>query len=332
LVSTQSIQKNNPISLTTAPTTVVFSMGDPHGIGPEVLLKSLSACGDQINPIIFGSRNYLESLAEFLNISIKISDDSIIEVGEYPFPPRWGEVSSDAGVMALQSLKQATRFCRDNTLPLLVTAPVCKESLVLAGFEYPGQTEFLGHILECPEKATMAFFSNKFHILLITVHIPLKNVFRELTIEKIVSKGILFWKALRCLDLDKPRIAVCGLNPHASESGLFGDEEAKIIQPAVDKLNQRCGERTFTGPLPSDTVFFRINRGEFDGAVALYHDQGLIPLKMVGFDSGVNTTLGLPLVRTSPDHGTGFDIAGTGQASPSSMLAAIEWGIKLSTP
>jgi 4-hydroxythreonine-4-phosphate dehydrogenase len=304
-------------------------MGDPQGIGPEVLLKALSGYQQQINPIIFGARDYLNSLAEFLEIPIDFSRVTIKEVGEFPFPPKWGEISRAAGKMALSSLEQSIIYCNKEKLPVLTTAPVCKESLVLAGFNHPGQTEFLGQLLGCPEKATMAFFSNHFHVLLITVHIPFKEIFTRLTKEQIVFKGIQFWEALRHLGIKNPRIAVCGLNPHASESGLFGNEEASIVEPSVEQLNQHCSEGTFTGPLPADIVFFRVNRGEFDGAVALYHDQGLIPLKMIGFDTAVNATLGLPIVRTSPDHGTGFDIAGTRKANPSSMLAAIDWGLRL---
>jgi len=253
-----------------------------------------------------------------------------MEVGEFRFPPKWGKVDRDAGDLALKSLEQAAKYCQNHALPLLVTAPVCKESLVLAGFQYPGQTEFLGHLLGCPEKATMAFFSDQFHLVLVTVHIPFRSVPQELTTEKVISKGYQFWEALKAIGIIHPRIAVCGLNPHASESGIFGDEEKRILSPAIDILNQQCSKNTFTGPLPADTVFFRVNRGDFDGVIALYHDQGLIPLKMIGFENAVNTTLGLPFIRISPDHGTGFDIAGRDMADHNSMMAAMRWGLKLS--
>jgi 4-hydroxythreonine-4-phosphate dehydrogenase len=305
-------------------------MGDPNGIGPEVLLKTLADWKGELNPIIFGAPAFLKSLIERLNLSLALPDHCFMEVGEFQFPPKWGKVNRDAGDLALKSLELAAKYCQNHALPLLVTAPVCKESLVLAGFQYPGQTEFLGHLLGCPEKATMAFFSDLFHLVLVTVHIPFRSVPEELTTEKVISKGIQFWEALKAIGIIHPRIAVCGLNPHASESGIFGDEEKRILSPAIDILNQKCSSNTFTGPLPADTVFFRARRGDFDGVIALYHDQGLIPLKMVGFENAVNTTLGLPFIRISPDHGTGFDIAGRNMADHSSMMAAMRWGLKLS--
>jgi len=273
--------------------------------------------------------DYLKKLSQSLDIPVAFDRMEIHPIGEFPFPPAWGEVSTEAGKTALRSLEEAVAYCRSRPGSLLVTAPVCKESLTPAGFRHPGQTEFLGDRLGCSEKATMAFFSDRFHLLLITSHIPLRQVPGALTVEGIVSRGIRFRKALSSLGLTSPRIAVCGLNPHASESGMFGDEERTVVEPAVGRLNEYFGDQAFQGPFPPDTVFYRLCRMEFDAVVALYHDQGLIPLKMLAFDQAVNVTLGLPIIRTSPDHGTGFDIAGTGKADPSSMKAAIRWGLKM---
>jgi 4-hydroxythreonine-4-phosphate dehydrogenase len=198
----------------------------------------------------------------------------------------------------------------------------------MAGFDHPGQTEYVGSFFGHSDPA-MAFFSERLNVLLVTVHIGLKEVFEELTMERMVAKSKLFCLALKKLGTAHPHIAFCGLNPHASENGLFGDEEEDLIAPALAKLNGDLGRGTFLGPYPADTIFLKALNGEFDGVVAHYHDQGLIPLKLVAFDSAVNTTLGLPVVRVSPDHGTAFDIAGKGIADPGSMMAAIRCGIAL---
>jgi 4-hydroxythreonine-4-phosphate dehydrogenase len=175
----------------------------------------------------------------------------------------------------------------------------------------------------------MSFFSETLKVLLVTTHIPLRDVSKELKPETIVHKSRLFRDAIRSITNSEPRIAVCGLNPHASEDGLFGNEERAVITPAIEQLNAASKGEVFFGPLPSDSVFWRALRGEFDGIVALFHDQGLIPLKMAAFDTAVNVTLGLPIIRCSPDHGTAFDIAGQGVANPSSMISTINWGQRL---
>jgi 4-hydroxythreonine-4-phosphate dehydrogenase len=307
-------------------------MGDPHGIGPEVLLKSLQHLlpGRSIKPIIFGAEDYLSELYTSLKLNFDWKDVTLFDVGSFPYPPSWGLVDADSGRSALNSLRSAILYCRDQRHALLVTAPVSKEALHLAGFSDPGQTEYVGSFFG-PSDPTMVFLSEPLKILLVTVHTSLRNVFQELTIERIVAKCNLFLQALVKLGIEQPRIAVCGLNPHASEKGLFGAEEAEVIIPAMRQLERTVGSGSFWGPYPADTVFARAAGGEFDGVVAHYHDQGLIPLKMVAFDSAVNTTLGLPIIRTSPDHGTAFEIAGKGIADPGSMIAAVEWGIRLTS-
>ena len=175
----------------------------------------------------------------------------------------------------------------------------------------------------------MAFFSEPLRVVLATVHLALRDVFSHLSGDSLVYKAGLFYETLRQLGIESPRLAVCALNPHASEEGLFGHEEAAIIRPAVRRLKKRYGSRAVSGPHPADTLFRQAAQGDYDGVVALYHDQALIPLKLLAFESAINTTLGLPLVRTSPDHGTAFDIAGQGRANCSSMVSAIRWGIRL---
>jgi 4-hydroxythreonine-4-phosphate dehydrogenase len=311
------------------PPTAVFSSGDPNGIGPEVLLKCLDTLDlSLVNPVVFGPGDYLMALYHDLGLSFDWRQVRLVSAGEYSYPPRWGELDREAGTIALESLKKAILFCRQEGVRLLVTAPVNKEALHDAGFEFPGQTEYVASFFDC-DHPTMSFFSDKLKVMLATTHIPLCQVSEALNTEILVHKCQLFRDALRQLDSDEPRIAVCGLNPHASEGGLFGSEEELLIGPAVQQLNQVLKREVFFGPLPADSLFWRAVQGEFHGVVALFHDQGLIPLKLVAFDSAVNVTLGLPIVRCSPDHGTAFDIAGQAVADPGSMLGAVKWGLRL---
>jgi len=308
-------------------------MGDPHGVGPEVLLKTLQRLLQKktFTPIVFGAEEYLHKLYTALGLDFDWRKVEVVSVTACPFPPQWGEVGESSGQIALVSLRSARLHCRDQNCPLLVTAPVSKEALHLAGFSNPGQTEYVGSFFEASDP-TMIFLSERLKVVLVTVHIALKNVFRELTVERIVAKATLFHSALKRLGIARPNLAVCGLNPHSSEGGLFGDEESRLIIPAMKQLEDFYGSGVFHGPFPPDTVFANALDGGFDGVIAHYHDQGLIPFKLIAFDSGVNTTLGLPIVRTSPDHGTAFDIAGKGVADASSMIAAVEWGLRLCQP
>lgn len=309
---------------------VVLSMGDPHGIGPEVLLKALAqaAVREAVRPVIFGARDYLCALRRDLGLASCLDESEVHEAGEYPYPPRWGTVEASAGAFAIACLRGAVEYCRTCRLPLLVTAPIHKKASRLSGFSFPGQTEFIASCFEGSDPA-MAFFSDRLHVLLITAHIPLREVPSALDVEQLVGKTSRFYGALKKTGISSPRLALCGLNPHASEDGLFGDEEERVLLPALQRLREKYGAQAVAGPFSPDVIFQRALKKEFDGIIALYHDQGLIPLKLVAFDSAVNVTLGLPLVRTSPDHGTAFDIAGRGTADPGSMMAAISWGVRL---
>lgn len=308
---------------------IVFTTGDPNGIGPEVTLKAIKTILEKTpcHPIVTGNRVYLEKLTRDIGLSLPWDQLEIVETAEKEFTPNWGRVSEEAGSLAWKSLRAGVQICRERQLPLLVTAPVNKESLRLAGFRFPGQTEFLAETFQA-EHYCMAFFSDFFHLLLATIHIPLSQVPRELNSLDLYQKCQLFWGALKKLE-SSPRVAVCGLNPHASEQGMFGTEEEKIIVPVIKKLQESLGSESFAGPFPPDTIFNHAASGRYSGVVAMYHDQGLIPLKLLAFDKAVNTTLGLPLVRTSPDHGTAFDIAGRFEARPDSMIEAIRWGMRL---
>jgi len=308
---------------------IVFSTGDPNGIGPEITLKSLSLLHRKTHfrPILAGNEHYLRELDRELGTNLPWQEMEIINVGGKQFSPSWGKVAENSGKIAFDALNQAVETCRNRGLPLLVTAPVNKMALRLAGFSFPGQTEYLASSF-AKRRVCMAFLSNTFHLLLATIHMPLSKVPASLNSSDLYHDCCLFQEALGRI-CDEPRIAVSGLNPHASENGLFGEEEEQIILPTILALQEKFGKETFSGPYPPDTVFNKAASGEFDGIVAMYHDQGLIPLKLLAFDKAVNTTLGLPITRTSPDHGTAFDIAGSFTASPESMISAVSWGIRL---
>ncbi len=309
---------------------IIVTMGDPNGVGPEVVLRALPCLSpdEQARLLVVGDPAYLAGLSRDLNLG-ELPPFRFVVPGSFSYPPRWGMVSREAGRFALACLRRALEELQKCDGGLLVTAPIHKEAARLAGFDHPGQTEFIASYFP-DHSATMGFFSDPLKIVLVTVHIPLREVANRLTREEIERCGELLFETLRTSGLEFPRIAVAGLNPHASESGQFGIEEEKIVEPALHRLRDRHGSRAFSGPFPPDSLFHRAAQGEFDGVVALYHDQGLIPVKLLAFHSAVNVTLGLPVVRTSPCHGTAFDIAGRGCADPRSMQEAFRWGIQLS--
>ena len=308
---------------------VVFTIGDPSGIGPEVFLKALfdPRLAGTLRPVVFGSELYLRSLAREIGLGELPGDWEFLGDQQLDYPPRWGLVDPAAGKVAWKCLEQAVDYCLTHQSGLLITAPIHKQAMQQAGFPYPGHTEYLAQRFQ-RGRTVMAFFSKKLVVALATIHIPLKAVPQSLNCRQVCATATLLREALIGTGLLTPRLALCGLNPHASEGGLFGDEEADILSPAVEAFCDRFGGG-LVGPLPADTLFYRALQGEFDGVVALYHDQGLIPMKLLAFDSSTNVTLGLPLVRTSPDHGTAFDIAGRNRANPGSMISSIEWGLRL---
>ena len=227
-----------------------------------------------------------------------------------------------AGRLAARSIERAVWLARAGEVDAVVTAPVHKSALHRAGYRYPGVTEFLGALAGGVE-TVMMLVTGPLRVALVTTHLPLREALSQITTERVVRVGSIVRAALRDrFDIPEPRIAVCALNPHAGEGGLFGDEDQRILAPAARALGA-------AGPLPADTVFVRGLRGEFDAVLAPYHDVGMTAVKVAGFGSGVNVTLGLPFVRTSPDHGTAFDIAGTGTADSGSMRAAIELAARL---
>ncbi len=315
---------------------VGIALGDVTGISPEVSLKAAAAESkkDATKYLFIGAWKTLDRLnRKFSNLPLKkfssYRDDGKFFVTE-PFdenlPANLPRGSPLAARAAMAFLRDGAGRCLRGELDSLVTAPVNKESIVRAGYKnFTGQTEFLSGLAGAKRTAMMLLGHDEkkrwLRVALATIHISIKSVPKKLSAEKITLAVALAAQACRDLKLPGERIAVCGLNPHAGEGGEFGDEEIKIIAPTVSALRKRGFD--VTGPLSGDTVFHYALAGDFDAVVAMYHDQGLAPLKAVAFDTGVNWTLGLPFIRTSPDHGTAYDIAGKGIANPSSMIAAI---------
>jgi 4-hydroxythreonine-4-phosphate dehydrogenase len=250
-----------------------------------------------------------------------------------PLPQNLPGGAAEAAQAAVAWLREGARRCLDSELDALVTAPVNKEAIVRSGQPFVGQTEFLSELAGAKRTAMMLLGQDDrgrwLRVALVTTHVPLKFVSDQITKEKIEMTIELATQACRDLGLKRARLAICGLNPHAGEGGKMGTEEQTTIGPAVKAAKERGLD--VIGPMSADSLFYYAYRGDYDAVVAMYHDQGLVPLKMIGFETGVNWTLGLPFVRTSPDHGTAYDIAGKGRAEPSSMIAAIDLAKKLST-
>jgi 4-hydroxythreonine-4-phosphate dehydrogenase len=310
-------------------------MGDVTGIGPEVALKAIAAelPQDETRYVLIGDAGITEGLLAKLGLNLSVapfgsnSTARVLLANPFPEPlPRdlvaGSPIAARAAVAWLQD--GATR-CLRQELDALVTAPVNKEAIVRAGHAFIGQTEFLSQLAGVSRTAMMLLGHDDkqrwLRVALVTTHISIKQLPLQITPEKIMLTIELAAQSCRDLDLPRARIAVCGLNPHAGEGGQMGDEEQTIIGPTVLKAQQKNFD--VVGPLSGDTVFYHALRGEFDAVVAMYHDQGLAPLKAVAFDTGINWTLGLPFIRTSPDHGTAYNIAGQGIANPSSMIAAL---------
>ena len=237
----------------------------------------------------------------------------------------------NAGVLAVAALNKSVDLVKNKTVQAIVTAPISKTHVQKAGFQFPGHTEFFCHAFKV-KKFAMMLYHDRLKVVLCTIHVPLKKVFKLLNEDLVIEKlKLLSAELITKFKISEPRIAVCGLNPHAGENGLMGTEEQKIILPAIKKFKRTKLGRSVVidGPVPSDTVFYNALKGGYDAVLCQYHDQALIPLKTTGFELGVNLTLGLPFVRTSPDHGTAFDIAGQGIADENSMLMALREAVFL---
>lgn len=309
--------------------TIVITAGDPKGIGPEIIIKALAS--EDIHNLlpgfsflIIGSRSVLEQTAQSLKINfspLMLKKPEVISNEEsdiFLYEPAPAEKSHGG----LDYILTAIEVMKPSQASALVTAPVSKEFIRKNGYDFIGHTELLAQ-KTLSRKVTMMFSAPKLKVSLATTHIAYKKVLLYLTTDKVFSTIEQTDDGLRkYFGIAQPRIAVCGLNPHASEDRAFGNEESKIIEPTIKLARKR--KISCTGPLPADSVFHRAVKGEFDAVVALYHDQGLIPIKTLAFSEAVQVTLGLPFIRTSPAHGVAFDIAGKGIANPSSMIEAIK--------
>ena len=304
-------------------------MGDPAGIGPEIVLKALAngKIFDLCVPIVIGDKETLKRTATQFQIDPTIVNRSDVvdpgfSLGNFDI----GHDSAETGRASARYIETAVELWRDGEIDAIATAPISKKALSMAGYEFPGHTEFLAH-LTGTERVGMSFFASDLRVVLLSTHLSLSDAIKKVARQNLVELIELSSKHIGKLLKHQPKLAVAGLNPHASEGGLFGSEEAEEIIPAVDTC--RSNGIDVSGPYSPDTIFLRCFRGEFDAVIALYHDQATIPVKAFSFGSAVNVTLGLPLIRTSVDHGTAFDIAGKGIADASSMVAAIKLAAEL---
>ncbi len=292
-------------------------MGDPRGIGPEVIARALRRLPTGVRVTVVGSAAVLRHAGAELDapgVAVLDLDNFPVDALEPHLP------DAIAGRASLDYIERAVRLVRGGQADALVTGPINKESIAAAGSPHPGHTEMLAE-LSGGGTPVMLMACPTLRVAMVTTHVALRDVPQMITTEKIVDVARILHDALRrFFGVADPRIAVCGLNPHAGDGGRFGDEEARIIAPAIRQL----ADMGVTGPHPADSVFAHAVAGGYDAVIAQYHDQGLIPVKLAGLDEVINITLGLPIIRTSVGHGTAFDIAGTGQASEFSLLHAID--------
>lgn len=292
---------------------LAVTLGDPRGIGPEVVARALGLAPLGADIVLVGPDDLLNGIAARSRIGVGEWGRGTGEEGRESLDER----ARAAGQLAVRSIERAVWLARAGDVDGVVTGPVEKRALHLAGYRFPGVTELLSH-LNGNTPTVMMLATSQLRVALVTTHIPLREVARRLTTEAIVQSGRITAAALsRWWGMSSPRLVLCAMNPHAGEGGLFGDEDDRVLRPAALQLGA-------AGPLPADTVFVRAMRGEFDVVLAPYHDVGMTAVKVAGFGKGVNVTLGLPFPRTAPDHGTAFDIAGLGKADPGSMRAALE--------
>lgn len=318
--------------------TLAITMGDVNGIGPEILAKALAekSVWESCRPFVIGSAEVFEAARAFapgcpparaLDRFVEPEDTrAFVPVFDAGFPApevRAGTLDANAGRCAVEWVKCGVRLVMAGQAAAIVTCPISKEGIHRAGYRYAGHTELIAEMTSSPDYR-MCLFAGKLRIVHITSHMSLRDAIADVTAERIAASIRIGYAGLKRLGIAQPKIAVAGLNPHAGEAGAFGDEEVREIMPAIERCR---GEGIdCSGPYPADTIFRRAWHGEFDLVIAMYHDQGHSPAKLVAMDEGVNVTLGISIIRTSVDHGTAFDIAWKGAARADSLLAAIGLG------
>lgn len=319
---------------------IALTMGDPSGIGPEIILKGFSRFREKpYRVIVIGDLSFLKRKAKKFNLSINFN--SIKDTSEAEFSPGklnildmknlppdipLGVANRKAGKASYKYIKKAVDLALQDKVSAIATAPINKKSVSLAGLSYAGHTEMLAKLTDSPDYAMM-LIGGKIRVVLVTTHVAISGVkkfIKKVRILKIIS---LTDRSLKLFGIDSPHIAVAGLNPHAGDEGVFGSEEKEEILPAVEMAKHQG--INVAGPYPADSLFVKAKKGEFDAVIVMYHDQGLIPVKMEGFGKGVNITLGLPIIRTSVDHGTAYDIVDRSIADSGSLIAALDTAAKI---
>lgn len=322
--------------------TICISIGDCNGVGPEIILKSLTGpeLSQKATLVILGHQSVLRHYQKSTAIDVKAK--SISDVDEVAGIPgiycldvvsdspniTTGKLSKESGKLSMMAIEQGAKACINQKAHALVTAPISKEAIQLAGYNFPGHTEYLANLCQTDDFVMMLVNSLPLRVALVTIHEPLSKVAEMVTSASILKTiRIIHQYLVDNYGISNPKLAILGLNPHAGDGGVIGKEEIDIIQPAIRKANEQ--RQICDGPFPADGFFANQTWKKFDAVLAMYHDQGLIPFKTLSFNAGVNITAGLPIIRTSPDHGTAFDIAGLNQANPGSFTEALELGFKL---
>lgn len=320
---------------------IAISIGDFNGIGPEVVIKSISSALHASTPVIIAPVEVVEHYSELLNLDVgfhilnedleihtdKVNIFPILKNGLTISP---GSLSKESGKVAMKAIETGIKLCLQQKTDALVTAPISKESVNLAGYDIPGHTEFLASFTKT-ESVLMMLVSGNLRVALVTTHIPIKEVANAINPKLIKEKvNLLVSSLIKDFGIPEPKIAVFGLNPHVGDGGVIGREELDMIIPTLKEINNGFEAGQVNGPYPADGFFGQKLYENYDGILAMYHDQGLAPFKLLSFGKGVNFTAGLPIIRTSPDHGTAFNIAGKGVANPSSFIEAYNLAVELS--
>lgn len=314
--------------------SILMTMGDPKGIGIEIALKTWMRKGDEeLSPfVLIGDATCIENVRNTLCPALEFATikslEEVAELDKNTLPVLDPDVGASDAEKTIAAIDMAVKLCMDGKAGAVVTNPIQKKRLYDADFKYPGHTEYLGELTGTPGKSTMMLACDELKVVLATVHIPLMQVASQLTKDHLKNVIQTTFEDLRNkFGIQRPRVVVAGLNPHAGEEGSIGREELEVISPVIEEFHAKG--YNIKGPFPSDSLFHKKARENFDAAICMYHDQALIPIKTIDFDKGVNVTLGLPIIRTSPDHGTADDIAGQGIANPTSLIEAVKLAHKM---